>query len=78
MHGPIALAVFISRCKPAGEGARVHFFTAESAVRSVFGWNFSRGPPPFRRWKVESREKENRSTGDNNDEKCVSVAGRRM
>lgn len=36
-RGPIALAVFISRCKPAGEGARARFFTAESAVRSVFG-----------------------------------------
>lgn len=37
VRGPIALAVFISRCKPADEGARACFFTVESAVRSVFG-----------------------------------------
>lgn len=30
MRGPIALAVFISRCKPASEAARARFFTAES------------------------------------------------
>lgn len=76
---PIALAVFISRCKLASEGARIRFFTAESAVRSVFGWNFSRGPlSAFSAMKGGIEGKRTGQPVTITTKVCTPLEGRRM
>lgn len=48
VRGPIALAVFISRCKPANEGARARFFTAGRVGREECVWlKFQSRPSAF-------------------------------